>query len=126
MRSDTIAGSGATAAGRPPTGGYNGKKRLISREIRRFTFTLRRKSDIEKHFFHFLDQIGEEYVVIVRLHYLIASKVDLSAYQGRVFNFSSLDDINQLYVISDILVTDYSSVFFDYANNHPSICKYHK
>ena len=51
MRSDTIAGSGATAAGRPTTGGYNGKKRLISREIRRFTFTLRQKSDIEKHFF---------------------------------------------------------------------------
>lgn len=80
--------------------------------------------DIEKHFFRFLDQIGEEYVVIVRLHYLIASKVDLSAYQGRVFNFSSLDDINQLYVISDILITDYSSVFFDYANLHRPVLFY--
>ena len=29
-------------------------------------------------------------------------------------------DINDLYVISDVLVTDYSSVFFDYANlNRP-------
>ena len=57
MRSDTIAGSGATAAGRPTTGGYNGKKRLISREIRRFTFTLRRTSDIKKHFFTKIAQI---------------------------------------------------------------------
>lgn len=80
--------------------------------------------DIEDHFYRFLDMIGEEYVVIVRLHYLIASKVNLSAYKGRVFNFSSLDDINQLYVISDILITDYSSVFFDYANLHRPVLFY--
>lgn len=29
---------------------------------------------------------------------------------------SKVNDINHLYVISDLLVTDYSSVFFDYAN----------
>jgi len=27
-----------------------------------------------------------------------------------------VDDVNDLYVISDVLVTDYSSVFFDFAN----------
>lgn len=80
--------------------------------------------DIEDHFFRFLDQITDDYVVIVRLHYLVASKVDLSAYKGKVFNYSSLDDINQLYVISDILITDYSSVFFDYANLHRPVLFY--
>ena len=29
---------------------------------------------------------------------------------------SSYDDITDLYLISDMLITDYSSVFFDYAN----------
>ena len=29
---------------------------------------------------------------------------------------SYYDDINDLYVVSDMLITDYSSVFFDYAN----------
>ena len=29
---------------------------------------------------------------------------------------SSYDDISELYVVSDMLITDYSSVFFDYAN----------
>ena len=29
---------------------------------------------------------------------------------------SSYDDINDLYIASDLLVTDYSSVFFDYSN----------
>ena len=29
---------------------------------------------------------------------------------------SKYDDIAELYLVSDILITDYSSVFFDYAN----------
>ena len=32
------------------------------------------------------------------------------------FDSSSIDDINECYMISDILITDYSSVFFDFAN----------
>ncbi len=33
-----------------------------------------------------------------------------------MYDVSKVEDINTLYVISDILITDYSSVFFDYAN----------
>ncbi len=80
--------------------------------------------DIEKHFTKFMENIIDDYVIIVRLHYLIASQVDLSRYEGRVFNYSNLDDVNLLYVISDILITDYSSVFFDYANLHRPILFY--
>ena len=47
---------------------------------------------------------------------LIAEELDLSAYKNFVFDFSRHEDIRELYLISDILVTDYSSVFFDYAN----------
>ena len=71
-----------------------------------------------------MENIIDDYVIIVRLHYLIASQVDLSRYEGRVFNYSNLDDVNLLYVISDILITDYSSVFFDYANLHRPILFY--
>ena len=35
---------------------------------------------------------------------------------GFVYDVSNVEDVNELYVISDILITDYSSVFFDYAN----------
>lgn len=80
--------------------------------------------DIEKHFCQFMDTVSDDYIIIVRLHYLVASKVDLSRYEGKVFNFSNLDDINQLYIISDILITDYSSVFFDYANLNKPILFY--
>ena len=41
---------------------------------------------------------------------------DLTNYKGFAFDYSSYDDIAELYLISDILITDYSSVFFDFAN----------
>lgn len=60
--------------------------------------------------------LGEEYVILFRAHYLVASHFDFAAYQGFVYDVSDWPDINELYIASDLLVTDYSSVFFDYAN----------
>jgi CDP-glycerol glycerophosphotransferase len=54
--------------------------------------------------------------VLFRAHYLVASAFDFAAQGGFVIDVSKTGDINDLYVISDVLVTDYSSVFFDYAN----------
>ena len=61
-------------------------------------------------------QLGDEYVILLRTHYFIADALDVSAYKGFAYNLSRYDDISELYLISDILITDYSSVFFDYAN----------
>src|SRR5699024_3034663 len=61
-------------------------------------------------------QLGEQYIIIVRTHSLVSEMLDLSAYEGFAFNFSNYDDIAELYLVSDIMITDYSSVFFDYAN----------
>jgi len=60
--------------------------------------------------------LGEEYIVIIRTHYFISEMLDLSSFEGFAFNFSKYDDIAELYLVSDIMITDYSSVFFDYAN----------
>ncbi len=60
-------------------------------------------------------QLGEEYIILFRAHYLVASSFDFKKYEGFVYNVSEYDDINKLYVVSDLLITDYSSVFFDYA-----------
>jgi CDP-glycerol glycerophosphotransferase len=61
-------------------------------------------------------ELGDGYVVLFRAHYLVASEFDFAAHQGFVYDVSGVDDINELYIASDMLVTDYSSVFFDYAN----------
>ena len=60
-------------------------------------------------------ELGEEWVVLFRPHYYIANHFDFSAYEGFVIDVSAWDDVNELYIAADALVTDYSSVMFDYA-----------
>lgn len=62
------------------------------------------------------EKLGDEYVILLRTHYFIADSLDVTGLEGFAFNFSKYDDISELYLISDYLITDYSSVFFDYAN----------
>ncbi|MCQ2506257.1 MAG: CDP-glycerol glycerophosphotransferase family protein [Lachnospiraceae bacterium] len=61
------------------------------------------------------EKLSDEYVVLIRTHYL--AKVDFSAkeFGGFLYKVNNIDEINELYVISDMLVTDYSSVFYDYS-----------
>lgn len=61
------------------------------------------------------DELGDEYVILFRAHYLVANSFDFDKYQGFVYDVSKYDDINHLYLAADVLITDYSSVFFDYA-----------
>ena len=60
--------------------------------------------------------LGDEYVILFRVHYFVANQFDFTRYEGFVYNVTELDDISLLYVISAMLITDYSSVFFDFAN----------
>lgn len=57
------------------------------------------------------DKFGENYVILFRAHYFISGRIDFSKYAGFVYDVSNVEDVNELYVISDILITDYSSVF---------------
>jgi CDP-glycerol glycerophosphotransferase len=61
-------------------------------------------------------RLKDEYVILVRTHYFIADSLDLGDLSEFVYNVSKYDDISELYLMSDILITDYSSVFFDFAN----------
>ena len=69
-------------------------------------------------------ELGDEYVILFRAHYLIANSFDFDKYKGFIFDVSQYSDINDLYIASDLLVTDYSSVFFDYANLHKPVVFY--
>ncbi|EIT83872.1 teichoic acid biosynthesis protein F [Fictibacillus macauensis ZFHKF-1] len=62
------------------------------------------------------EKLGDTYVILLRMHYFIADHVDTSGAEGFAYNFSTYNDIADLYLLSDVLITDYSSVFFDYAN----------
>lgn len=62
------------------------------------------------------DKIGDEYIILFRAHYFVAKNMDFTKLKDFVIDVSNYEDVNDLYIVSDILITDYSSVFFDYAN----------
>lgn len=64
----------------------------------------------------FKSTLSDQYVIIFRTHYFVSNSFDFDKYKGFIYNLSEHDDINDLYLISDLLITDYSSVFFDFAN----------
>ena len=71
--------------------------------------------DMRLDFDKLKNELGDEYIILFRTHYFIANTFDFSKYEGFIYNMAQLDDITNLYLITDILVTDYSSVFFDFA-----------
>ncbi len=54
-----------------------------------------------------------EWKILLRTHYLVTQNMDNDL--ENVINVSDYHDINHLYLAADVLMTDYSSVFFDYA-----------
>jgi len=55
-------------------------------------------------------ELKDEYVLLIKLHPAIKLDLELSKYQDFVFDYSNYPDINELFVITDILITDYSSI----------------
>lgn len=53
-------------------------------------------------------------VLLVRMHYLVSENFDFS-HQENVIDVSRYEEMSDLLLISDLLITDYSSSFFDYA-----------
>ena len=62
------------------------------------------------------ERYSSEYVVLFRTHYLISNSFNFDSYKNFIYDASSYDDVNDLYIVSDLLITDYSSVLFDFAN----------
>ncbi|MGP5582176.1 CDP-glycerol glycerophosphotransferase family protein [Glutamicibacter arilaitensis] len=64
----------------------------------------------------FSERFGDNVVLLIRTHTLVNTKVSIpSGLEDRIIDVTKYSDIQELYLISDILITDYSSVFFDYA-----------
>lgn len=62
-----------------------------------------------------MKRLGEDYILLFRAHHQIGSAYSFEDCP-QIINVSDAGDINDLYVISDLMITDYSSTMFDYAN----------
>lgn len=60
------------------------------------------------------DVLGDNYVVLVRAHHF-AKKEELGSIESNFLkDVSDYDNVNELYWVADVLVSDYSSAFFDF------------
>lgn len=62
------------------------------------------------------EALSNEYVLLIKWHYLIADNIEIEKdLSDFAIKLPQTMDISNCYLISDLLITDYSSVFFDYA-----------
>ena len=68
------------------------------------------------------ETLGEKYVVLFRAHYEVAKHMRVDGYPMFV-DVSTYPNLNDLMIISDALISDYSSIYFDYSVMHkPMYC----
>ncbi|MYL47792.1 glycosyltransferase [Virgibacillus halodenitrificans] len=61
------------------------------------------------------ENTNDDSVILLRLHYLLAEKLKDFPMPSNVRDVSDYDDIQELFIVTDILITDYSSLMFDFS-----------
>jgi len=84
--------------------------------------TFRGSPKVRKHFkceldyTRLIDELGEDYVLILKLHPVVNKEcVQIPAdYRDKIINLTHYKEMNDVLIITDLLITDYSSVIFEY------------
>lgn len=61
------------------------------------------------------EELGDEYILLLTAHYEVAKLMNVPAKHPFVINAFKYPYINELMLVSDILISDYSSIIFDYS-----------
>lgn len=68
-------------------------------------------------------RLGDEYLVLFKAHYEIVKALNIKENKEFVINVSDYKNLNQLMIASDMLISDYSSIFFDFSLlSRPILC----
>lgn len=109
---------------------YQGKKIILFAPTYRGAPVSKATYDFSKiDFQQIYETFHEDYICILKWHPALYNNIqrgyvempDLSQYNHFYKDFSNYRDINDLLIVSDILITDYSSVIFDYYFTHKPI-----
>ncbi len=67
--------------------------------------------------------LREDFIVLFRAHPVVANETKVDSSTGFVFDVSSYPDNMELMIASDILISDYSGIFFEYGvQDKPMYC----
>ena len=96
---------------------------LKDKKVILFAPTFRGSSKKEGHYPHYrfdykkiFESFGDEYRIIIKHHPHVNNKpVIENEYKDRVIDLSKNEELNELLFVTDILITDYSSVIFEAA-----------
>lgn len=67
--------------------------------------------------------LGEDYIVLFRAHPVVACNLEIDSSNTFVKDVSSYSDNNDLIIASDILISDYSGIFFEFGvQDKPMFC----
>ena len=83
-----------------------------------FAFSLK----IPINFKEWGNKIEKDYIILFRAHHAVAETLNFE-FNKFIYDFSAYDSLNDLMIVSDILLSDYSSIYFDYAiMGKPMLC----
>ncbi|MFJ6512315.1 CDP-glycerol glycerophosphotransferase family protein [Streptomyces sp. NPDC091406] len=103
---------------RPPLAGALGlddhKKTVLYAPTFRGGPGKQRKSRLLLDVREFAERFGDTHTLLVRAHYLESARLPVCP-PGTVVDVSRHHDVSELLAITDVLVTDYSSIMFDFA-----------
>ena len=96
---------------------------LKDKKVILFAPTFRGSSKKEGHYPHYrfdykkiFERFGDEYRIIIKHHPHVNNKFVIEdEYKDRVIDLSKNEELNELLFVTDILITDYSSVIFEAA-----------
>lgn len=107
--------------------GYDGKQVIVYMPTWRGVMTNRLKNEQAKSIvekLHSVDaKLQDNQILLVKMHILVQTNLDLSTFK-HVCAFPEGYETYDVLNAADCLITDYSSVFFDYANSGKKIILY--
>lgn len=60
------------------------------------------KFNLELDLARLKEEFSADYIIVLRLHYLVAENLDLTGFEGFVYDLSKHEDIRELYHIADL------------------------
>lgn len=73
------------------------------------------KLDLQLDLARMYEALGDDHVLLVRCHPNIVDRVPVVG-EDFVYDVSAYPEVQELFLVTDVLVTDYSSLMFDFAN----------